>query len=841
MKMKKHTIKILSDSSSSAFVTDLRSQKKKMTAPAQDSADFDFKPAPAKISNDFKQAERIVPLPFQESGRKSDWTTWRETFFWPFLSLFFKVIRAVFFFFFDWALDIFSFFKKMWRRIGFKPIRRKDRPRISPTKISGEKIDFRLNEEYFRPRRPVRSLIAFALLLLLLVLPFKIFSYYHLALDKRAQDDLKEYSWQALANFTTASGQISELDLSSAQNNFFQAGQNFLLLDQAAGKIDELVLLLSNFSNQPEIKLAAEAKKIAQTGLFLSSAGDNLALAVNSLIAVLAKDDNRSDFSDFYHYAQKTGDDFKQANKYLKRIKDKNIPADYRDQLAAIKQQADLVEKSWSLFLSVIPELRDFLAIDGDRRYLLVFQNNAELRASGGFIGSYALIDVGSGRIKNIEIPAGGSYDTAGGLKTLVKPPEPLRLVKPVWYFWDANWWPDWKLSAQNLSWFYEQSGGPSVDGVIAITPDVLENLLEVIGPIDLNRSYGVVIGSDNFSDIIQEIVEVIGQPELYQDRTLSTDILSRLASTSDQFQRQEPKKIIGDLMTEILNKISANFNQKLLLDLSRILADNLNSKNILLYFSNEALQAEAEKLSWAGRIKTSPLDYLLVVNSNIAGGKTDKVINDRMSLSVKIKADGSIVNRLTIKRQHQGRSGDLFTGVRNVNWLRVYVPLGSVLISARGFSDIDQSYFKEAEASSQDHKYLKNTENQASLDPASQTRIYQESGRTVFANWSLLDPGQESDIEIEYRLPYNFQTLFPSETKTAFWPWSRSLAQFKNYSLLWQKQSGHNRGHFDFSLSSELSQPIVWTYPDQTAFSSSGLTVAGDLSSDKYLVAIFD
>ena len=77
------------------------------------------------------------------------------------------------------------------------------------------------------------------------------------------------------------------------------------------------------------------------------------------------------------------------------------------------------------------------------KRYLIVFQNNNEIRPTGGFMGSFALVDIQKGKILNIDIPGGGTYDLKGQMKKEVEPPLPLQLSNNRWEFQDANWFPD--------------------------------------------------------------------------------------------------------------------------------------------------------------------------------------------------------------------------------------------------------------------------------------------------------------------------------------------------------------------------------------------------------------
>lgn len=909
MKTKKHKIKVQPKDYLSGFVVDLRSEDKKggMNKRHQDDQSdriFISKNENILKSDSVKPKNQLSEARFGEENRKKNsffisqtnnsisqdgkrkkgpfFYILKKTFLFSIFFFLFKIIWSIIWFFLEWLIDIFKFIKK---NIFFIKTTKKITPPKLPLKFSSsnfndKKKDFKKNNFVYTvssniknisKKKKKRALWFFILVLFLIIVPFKIFNYYFLIKNNSIKSNVVQYSTNGVENFLLASNSFSDLDLSSAQKNFLQAGQNFLLLDEELKKVDEFIIFLASFSKNKEIKLASESKNIAKLGLHIASAGDNFSLAVNGLLQFFSnpQKSGSESFSDFYYYGKKTENDIKKANKYLKKIKISSVPEEYRQQFLEIREKFEIIEKNFSSFLKIAPGLQDFLGIDSDRRYLVVFQNNSELRATGGFIGSYALIDLKNGKINNIEIPSGGSYDTEGGMQVLVEAPRPLQLVKPVWYFWDANWWPDWKMSAKNLMWFYEKSGGSSVDGVISLTPDVLGDILKVIGPVDLTEKYGVVVDADNFWEIIQEIVEVIGQPELFQDKDLKTDILSRVsldnnlasssrevvedlnlndpiegniesnASDTDQFLRNEPKKIIGDLMVEIMDKFSHDFSQELLVKTLKILENNLSQKNILLYFSNSQIQEEAENRLWAGRINESPLDYLMIVYSNIAGGKTDKVIDSNFSLTTIIEEDGSIINHLIINRKHLGAKQELFTGVRNVNWLRIYVPLGSSLISAKGFSQPDSIYFKKPEDFYQKNDVLEKSENRAEIDLLSGTKIYQEANKTVFANWSMIDPGQEDIIEIKYKLPYNFNNEFSNIPQNNFFNLLKQEKIF-NYSLLWQKQPGSGDNNFTFNLINKLGQDVFWFHPENISRKDNSLFLSDKLEFDKYLAIVF-
>jgi hypothetical protein len=479
------------------------------------------------------------------------------------------------------------------------------------------------------------------------------------------------------------------------------------------------------------------------------------------------------------------------------------LPTEYRSDFIYFQDQVKFLSASLAELTDVAEKLQIFLGEAEDKRYLLVFQNNAEMRGSGGFLGSYALVDFREGKIRDLEVPGGGSYDTEAGLKDKIKAPQPLWLVNPQWHFWDANWWPDWPTTAKNLMWFYEKSDGPSVDGVISFTPSVVEKLLTVTGPIDLTKDYGLVITADNFW---QEVELTTERDNLVKD---NPEAVAHLP----QGQKGKPKKIIGDLMAKILEVLPQKIDKDNLIKLLNISEDSLASKQIMFYFKDNTLEDPVLRHNWGGAMTAAPLDYLMVTNTNIAGAKTDRVIKESVSHQAKIASDGSIVDTVTITRTHTAAKNTPLVGVRNVDWIRIYVPQGSQLVAATGFVAPDSKYFKAPDPSWEDNKIVAQTENLAVTDKVSGTRIYQENGKTVLANWLMLDPGTSATVTLQYKLPFNFwqkaaKTDFMSRLNAWLNPSAGSLFP---YSILVQKQPGADGADFSTELIPPSFAKLVW------------------------------
>ncbi len=647
----------------------------------------------------------------------------------------------------------------------------------------------------------LKPVFIFASIIFLLISPFAGYSYYRSLNDVRGK--VLGESEQAFNNLSLAGQLAGQFNFGQANQNFSQAGQNFIEAQNQLKQINDLVFAIAGVMPNNDLKLASASKNILKIGQLSTELGSNLSLALDSILNIKEATINDG-LNSFTIYGRLAINNIYEINILLEPIDVKIIPEEYQEQFIDLKQKIDLLSQGLVQFIDLMQDLKEFLGMSQDKRYLLVFQNNAEMRASGGFIGSFAVIDFRNGQIKNLEVPGGGSYDTEAGLLEKIIAPEPLWLVNPLWHFWDANWWPDWPTTAKKLAWFYEKSDGSTVDGVISLTPTVIENLLSVIGPVDMTKDYGVIIDENNFWQITQTLAEQ-KPPET-----------------------TKPKKIIGDLAVKIIEQLPTSLSKENLIKLIKIVEENLKQKQILFYFTNADLQDKITQFDWSGIIKPTSGDYFSVVNTNIAGGKSDKKIIQAIEHQAEIMADGSIIDTLTIKRTHTAIKREPFSGVRNVNWLRIYVPEGSQLLAAQGFMPVDQIYFEKPDASWKNDPDVIAGEGQAKIDQMSGTKIYNELGKTVFANWSQVDPGQTAQIYVKYKLPFSVNEIL-----------SQSQAQIYPYSVLAQKQPGSSPSQLKLTLKINRIDKIIWHYPENLLLNSNGWEISDILDQDKFWAVI--
>ncbi len=528
---------------------------------------------------------------------------------------------------------------------------------------------------------------------------------------------------------------------------------------------------------------------LLEVGQHLTTAGTRIAEAMDA-IKHTVNPTPVSDIALLETYLGSLIPHLSQASEGLNSIDPKVIPTDEQETFAHIKKELPILIDSLKEFSALGDVAKNILGGDETKRYLLVFQNNTEIRPTGGFMGSFAEVKVRDGVLTQLSVPGGGTYDLQGSLKTARVAPEPLQLLSAKWEFQDANWFPDFPTSARQMLEFYSDAGQPSVDGVIAVNATFISKLIGLIGPIDMPE-YGRTIDEENFLFEAQKIVE-----------------------TEYDKQENKPKAFIGDLAPKIIERVLAG-NPELFLSLVDHMGTGLSQKDIQLYFTDDQLEQQVISHGWSGSVLPTSKDYLMVVDTNLGGGKTDGVIEEKIHLDVGIAQDGSMTNTVKISRTHHGIQGTMFTGVNNVDYLRLYVPRGSQLTEASGFSIPDARLFDTPSSEWITDDNLQFASVHQTRDEKNGTDIYEENGKTVFGNWVQTKPGATSEITFTYRLPLNMlekSTTIADQLKKLM-----RLPQTQAYSLTLQKQSGVIDRQTTISVHTPANMQTMWQSQDLT------------------------
>ncbi len=147
----------------------------------------------------------------------------------------------------------------------------------------------------------------------------------------------------------------------------------------------------------------------------------------------------------------------------------------------------------------------DLLGRDGRRTYLILAQNEDEIRATGGFISGTGIISIDNGEISSMSFE---DADLIGdvNLKPYNWPPAPFQAFMGLDYFLfrDANFWPDFPTSAEQAMTLYSYDRNTHIDGVIAIDQEFLRLLVRATGPINV-RALDRTINASNVVDLMRE------------------------------------------------------------------------------------------------------------------------------------------------------------------------------------------------------------------------------------------------------------------------------------------------------------------------------------------------
>lgn len=390
----------------------------------------------------------------------------------------------------------------------------------------------------------------------------------------------------------------------------------------------------------------------------------------------------------------------------LEQVNTADILFFLKDKINQIKTQIGqasfILEKAVPLS-QMIPALAGYPA---QADYLVVLQNNDELRPTGGFLGTYGILKIKDGDILSFNTHDIYQLDMPARDKINIEPPQPIKkYLNKKWYLRDANWSPDWPAAARNINKFYQAESvlNPEAEkisqfnGVLAVTPKLITDFLKITGPIIVE---GQAYDQNNFQDLLEYRVEkgyILLGVSFWQRKEVIGEIAKKLKIKIFDL----PPNKWSEAVTAAIN--------------------NLSEKNLLFYLTDSQLENIAAQNGWGGEIKNYHSDYLMVVDANLAALKTDAVMSRSLNYKITEKINYGLFSKLTINYAHNGRP-DWKTSVYK-SYTRVYAPLGSQLINVSGY---------QTEA----------------VDTGN------EAGKTWFGFYLTVEPGKINNITLEYKLP---------------------------------------------------------------------------------------
>jgi hypothetical protein len=367
------------------------------------------------------------------------------------------------------------------------------------------------------------------------------------------------------------------------------------------------------------------------------------------------------------------------------------------------------------------------------RTYLLLAQNEDELRPTGGFLTGVARIAVREGHIEHMVFE--NSAEVTDFKRPYPDPPAPLEDIMglDLWVFHDSNWSPDFPTSARQAVAFYQQRYETPIDGVLAVDQEAFRRIVQVLQPLTIPS---------------------------YPDPITASNILAALRQSRDMPLEDDPaaawerrhKAILEDLLTATIDKVQNQPEKVDFIRLGMAVMAAFEERHLFAYaLQDDDLEALLRESTWDGALHTGEGDYLMVVDANLGYSKVNPYIAASLGYAVDLRDPQQTQASLTLTYQHNGpRTSDacyhyyrppMLTYemlMQQCYWdyVRVYVPEGTrplratpnpvpgeLLVTGKGRSG-------EAEI----------------LAP--------EAGKTVLATFFVLPSGQRAETRMIYLLP---------------------------------------------------------------------------------------
>lgn len=397
------------------------------------------------------------------------------------------------------------------------------------------------------------------------------------------------------------------------------------------------------------------------------------------------------------------------------------------------------------------------LGKDKPRTYFMMFQNDAELRPTGGFWTAYGLLKVSNGKFT----PLGSDdiYSLDAKFSSTIPAPRPIKAYHinvPYLNLRDMNLSPDFPTSIEEFLKHYNKITGnkDKIDAVIALDTNFLVDLVKVLGRVGVS-------GFGNFSAEPDKRCD--GCPQIiYQ--------LEWIAGRPRNYIETDRKGFLGPLMNSLLSNAMGSEKSKIG-PLVQAGTDNIFQKHILFYFIDPEMQKAAELANIAGKIvDVGPnVDYFHLNDANMSSAKTNLFLRQKIKHEI-ISKDGKVEHKVTVTYINPSKGsncnlekGDLCLNASKYrDWFRFYVPKGSTMVKMTG----------------------------SEVEPV----LYEELGKQVFegfyGNRFFLAPESSVKTSIQY---------------------TSSVPASSNYTLYLQKQPGTKAMEYELTVNGKKQETFSW------------------------------
>ena len=315
-----------------------------------------------------------------------------------------------------------------------------------------------------------------------------------------------------------------------------------------------------------------------------------------------------------------------------------SLPEMHIEQLKSVvdpaKEKLTTINATFQKAAALAPVAGPVLGANGNRTYLIVAQNSAELRSSGGFPGSMGTLEIRDGEI--ILNDFSKVYDVLTDTN-----PSSVSITDEEYALFgaasmdcprDAGIDPDFTRVASIWAASYEERNVAHLDGVISITPSVVQDILAIVGPVTL--SDGTELTGSNATKVLQSDI-------YWKYLAEGADPDGTGGAVTDA--------LFAQAAHETFNKLFSNLNADTLIKFASCMAKDMEDRTVMFWLTDEGEQAILASLDCSGALNDDPMRPELGVFFSLwVGSKMGWYVDiDNQVLEPKKNADGSYTYKM--------------------------------------------------------------------------------------------------------------------------------------------------------------------------------------------------
>ena len=550
--------------------------------------------------------------------------------------------------------------------------------------------------------------------------------------------------WRATGSLASRQAQVEDLmgdglmqvDAGEAEAVVLGVRSDVVEISAAAGPFVPLAPLFGWLPRiGPALALAPELMEIADAG------SEAAVFAIRGLkpILLLLQDDSANDvLPQVVSLLDAAGKDLAASSAALNRVTQarsgikstSELPWRVQTLLVQLDEGLALARPGLSLAM-VLPDL---MGVSGRQTYLIVAQNEDELRPTGGFISGAGLLQLNEGEVESLSFLSSDTVDDWLN-KPYDLPPQPFQdfMGMDIFLFRDTNFWPDFPTSAEQMMESYSYGQGVELDGVIAVDQRFLGKLLEVAGPLDVPELAATLSSANVISEL----------RAAWEPADDDTDWIANR------------KSFMGPLAAALFQQLTSSPGSVDMVWLARVMAEAAEQRHFQVYVRDPDAQNALAEAGWTGQqANVAGQDYLLVTDTNMGFNKVNAAVTRSLNYRVRLSEEGDNRATLAIDYSHNSepsgksclpfaaiysndiRYGDLIEDCY-WNYVRVHAPAGSELVDASRHPIPGEALLTRED-----------WEGQAVASGAAAT------GLAEFSNFVLVPHGGQATVTFTYDLP---------------------------------------------------------------------------------------